>query len=74
MIFTWTLLAVIALVLIVGHILLLRSAWRLRHQHDLPANIPQRDPRREVGWSLLTALGTMGLLIVVAQSLVTMGG
>jgi len=49
-----------------GHLLLLRSAWRLRHsQGAYPAGAPRSDPRTDLLWTLLTAAASACLLVAV---------
>lgn len=68
--FSWALVVIVALIVAVGQALLFRSAWRFRKTlADLPAGIPRSDPRGDIGWTLLTALGTVVFLAFVVQSL-----
>ncbi|NTV66003.1 MAG: hypothetical protein HGA65_21055 [Oscillochloris sp.] len=68
--FSWALVVIVAIVVAVGQVLLFRSAWRFRRRLvDLPAGIPRSDPRGDLGWTLLTALGTLVFLSFVVQSL-----
>lgn len=67
---SWVVVVIIATIIVVGHTLLLRSAWRFRKVHrDLPVGVPRSDPRGEIGWTLLSALGTVGFFALVFQSL-----
>lgn len=53
-------------VFIVGHILLIRAALRLRRSLvELPAGLPRSDSRSDLGWTLLTALASAALLVAV---------
>jgi heme/copper-type cytochrome/quinol oxidase subunit 2 len=53
-------------IFVAGHLLLIRSAWRLRHSPaDLPAGVPRSDARSDLAWTLLTALASAALLVAV---------
>jgi hypothetical protein len=68
--FSWILVVIVGVVVVVGQALLFRSAWRFRKTlTNLPAGIPRSDPRGDIGWTLLTALGTLVLFGFVVQSL-----
>jgi hypothetical protein len=67
---SWALFAVVAAVVIVGQALLIRSAWRFQNPSpDLPPGVPRSDPRGDLAWTLVTALGTALVLVVVYRSL-----
>ncbi|MBX0330805.1 hypothetical protein K2Z83_24410 [Oscillochloris sp. ZM17-4] len=67
---SWTLVVIAAIVIAVGQALLFRSAWRFRKTlADLPPGIPRSDPRGDIAWTLVTALGTVVFLVFVVQSL-----
>ncbi|MEI8306695.1 MAG: hypothetical protein WCF99_06465 [Chloroflexales bacterium] len=67
---SWALVVIVAGVVAVGHVLLIRSAWRFRHPFaDLPPGVPRSDPRGDLAWTLVAALGTTLFMIFVFQSL-----
>ncbi|MEI7645230.1 MAG: hypothetical protein WCJ55_13215 [Chloroflexales bacterium] len=68
--FAWVLTVIVAVVVAVGQIMLIRSAWRFRQPAaDLPPGVPRSDPRGDLAWTLVTALGTALVLVFVVQSL-----
>lgn len=61
----------VAAVFAVGHLLLIRSAWRLRHAAgELPAGVPRSDGRSDLAWTLLTAAVSAALLVAVFFALI----
>ncbi|NNJ13016.1 hypothetical protein EKD04_022070 [Chloroflexales bacterium ZM16-3] len=67
---SWALVVIVAIVVAVGQALLIRSAWRFRKTLAiLPPGISRSDPRGDLAWTLVTAIGTVAFLAFVAQSL-----
>ncbi|MEI7772588.1 MAG: hypothetical protein WCI67_21540 [Chloroflexales bacterium] len=67
---SWALVVIAAAVVAVGQALLIRSAWRFRQPSAAPpTGVPRSDPRGDMAWTLLTALGTALVLAFVVQSL-----
>lgn len=57
-------------VVVVGQLLLIRSAWRLRREQPAPpAGVPQSNPHADLAWTLATAALTLFLLVAVYQAL-----
>ncbi|MFV9507063.1 MAG: hypothetical protein AB4911_21140 [Oscillochloridaceae bacterium umkhey_bin13] len=53
----------VVIVFVVGHALLIHSAWRLRHgATDLPAQVPQSHGPTDLLWTLATA-GLSGVML-----------
>lgn len=62
----WAVVAVIG----VGQLLLVRSAWRLRHTLAAPpAGVPRSDARSDLAWTVITALATAAVLYAVYLAL-----
>ena len=60
-----------AVTMLIGQIVLIRAAWRLRTpQADVDPNLPRSDSRADLGWTVITAVLTM-LLFVAAYPLAT---
>jgi heme/copper-type cytochrome/quinol oxidase subunit 2 len=69
-VFAWALVVIVAAVVAVGQALLVRAAWRFRQPSgELPPGVPRSDPRGDLAWTLVTALGTALILVFVVQSL-----
>jgi len=67
---SWYLVVIVAIVVAVGHALLLRSAWRFRNTLAAPpSGIPRSDPRGDIAWTVVTALGAFTFLAFVVRSL-----
>lgn len=67
---SWALVLIVGVVVVIGQVLLFRSAWRFRKTlAEIPAGIPRSDPRGDIGWTLLTALATFVFFGFVVQSL-----
>jgi hypothetical protein len=61
---------IVAAVVAVGQALLIRAAWRFRKlSTDLPPGVPRSDPRGDLAWTLVTAMGTALVLVFVLKSL-----
>lgn len=59
-----------AIVVAVGQALLIRAAWQFRRAAaDLPPGVPRSNPHGDLAWTLLTAVGTVAVLVFVFQSL-----
>lgn len=60
----------VAAIFLVGHLLLIRSAWRLhRSPAAAPAGVPRSDGRSDLAWTLLTAAASAALLVAVFYAL-----
>jgi uncharacterized membrane protein YidH (DUF202 family) len=69
-VFSWALFVIVAAVVAVGQVILIRAAWRFRRlSGDLPPGVPRSDPRGDLAWTLVTALGTTVVLVFVLRSL-----
>jgi hypothetical protein len=55
----------IVLTLIIGHALLLRSAWRLRAPSAPPPGVPRSDPHGDLLWTIGTAAATAALVAYI---------
>lgn len=63
---SWSIFWFVAGVFAVGHLLLIRAAWRLRRsQADGAAGNLRSDPRSDLAWTLLTALASAALIVAV---------
>lgn len=60
----------VAAVFLAGHLLLIRSALRLRRTPGaLPAGVPRSNARSDLAWTLLTAVASAALLVAVFYAL-----
>jgi heme/copper-type cytochrome/quinol oxidase subunit 2 len=67
---SWILVVIVTVVVAAGQALLVRAAWRFRTTStEPPPGVPRSDPRGDLAWTLVTALGTLIVLAFVIQSL-----
>lgn len=68
--FAWFIFWMAAVIAVGGQIPLIVAAWRLYRQPSAaPANVPRSDGRADLGWTLVTAVGTLALFVAAYAAL-----